>query len=81
MYVFLCFGPGFEESDNTNRMITLAMITICRCCTRWGRIPNEQIKADLGVYNISDRIGENKSQWKQHIDRMDPHKLPKVIKN
>lgn len=42
----------------------MKLIRRVRCCTKWGRIPNEQITADLGVYNINDRTSEYKSQWK-----------------
>jgi hypothetical protein len=38
-------------------------------CTRADRIRNVDIRAELNIFNINNRLEENKEKWKQHIDR------------
>jgi hypothetical protein len=48
-------------------------------CTRADRIRNVDIRAKLNIYNINNRLEENKEKWKQHIDRMKETRIPKLI--
>jgi hypothetical protein len=49
-------------------------------CTRVDRIRNIDIRAELNIYIINNRLEENKEKWKQHIDRMTETRIPKLIK-
>ncbi|KAJ4434991.1 hypothetical protein ANN_23563 [Periplaneta americana] len=44
-----------------------------------GHQRNEDIKRKLKIYNINDRIKSNKNNWKEHIERMDEERFPKVV--
>jgi hypothetical protein len=48
-------------------------------CTRADRIRNVDIRAELNIYNINNRLEENKEKWKEHIDRMTETRIPKLI--
>lgn len=48
---------------------------------KWGKNTEPAIRAALDIYNITDKLTEHKSRWKQHIERMDLHRLPKNIDN
>lgn len=39
-------------------------------CTLHDQIKNEDIKAQLGIYSMNDRIRQRSFQWKQHTERM-----------
>jgi hypothetical protein len=47
-------------------------------CTRVDRIRNVDIRAELNIYNINNRLEENKEKWKQHINRMTETRIPKL---
>jgi hypothetical protein len=47
-------------------------------CTRAGRIRNVDIRAELNIYNINNRL-EEKLKWKQHVDRMTETRILKLI--
>jgi hypothetical protein len=35
-------------------------------CTRTDRIRNVDIRAELNIYNINNRLEENREKWEQH---------------
>ena len=39
-------------------------------CARRDRLYNESVRKDLNVFNIQDRIEENKERWIAHLNRM-----------
>jgi hypothetical protein len=51
-----------------------------RGCTRLDRICNEDIRAELNIYIINERIMDYRNRWKDHINRMEDHRLPKLIR-
>lgn len=50
-------------------------------CTRMDQIRNEDIREELQIYSIKEKITNNKEQWKEHIERMAESRLPKRIQN
>jgi hypothetical protein len=48
-------------------------------CTRADRIRNVDIRAELNIDNINNRLEENKGKWEQHIDRMTETRMTKLI--
>ena len=57
--------------------------TVVRCvsgCITADKIRNE-IKSDLNIFSISDKIEENKMKWKDHVDRIVGNRCTKKIMN
>jgi hypothetical protein len=48
--------------------------------TRLNKIRNEDIRAELNVYSINERFTDYRNKWKDHINRMYDHRLPKQIR-
>lgn len=44
-------------------------------CTLRDQIRNSDIRADLKIYSMTERIEENSRRWKQHIGRMNEDRL------
>ena len=38
---------------------------------------NNNIREQLGIFNINDKITQYKINWSEHIQRMDDNRLPK----
>ena len=49
-------------------------------CTRRDCIRNEDIRRELNVYNMNERLKRYKHQWKEHVDRMGETRIPKHIR-
>ena len=49
-------------------------------CTRRDCIRNEDIRRELNVYNMNERLQRYKHQWKEHVDRMGDTRIPKHIR-
>lgn len=47
--------------------------------SRSDRIPNDEIRQRLEISAILDKINKNKENWKNHVNRMSPNRLPKQI--
>jgi hypothetical protein len=46
-------------------------------CTRMDHIRNEEIRTELEMYVIQDKITEYRIRWSAHLQRMDNSRLPK----
>jgi hypothetical protein len=44
------------------------------------RMRNEDIKAELNVCSITERITDYRNRWKDHINRIEDHRLPKQMR-
>lgn len=66
---------------DTNKLQTAEMRFLRRIkgCTREDRLRNEAIREELQIYNINDKIEEQKENWRQHLHRMDNRRIPKAI--
>ena len=47
--------------------------------TLWCKKRNSDIREQLGIFNINDKITQYKINWREHIQRMDDNRLPKKI--
>jgi hypothetical protein len=47
--------------------------------TRADGIRNADIRAEWNIYNIKNRLEENKEKWKRLTDRMTETRIPKHI--
>ena len=50
-------------------------------CTRADKIRNETIISDLNIFSINVKIEENKTKWRDHVDRMVGNGLLKKVMN
>lgn len=50
-------------------------------CTRRDQIRNEDIRQELGIYNLNEKIANQREQWKQHLSRMHVERIPAMVKN
>ena len=48
-------------------------------CTKEGRIKNVQIRTDLGIYSLEEKMEGYKEKWKDHIRRLKQTRYPKQI--
>ncbi|KAK9872666.1 hypothetical protein WA026_018800, partial [Henosepilachna vigintioctopunctata] len=48
-------------------------------CTLLDRIRNDDIRRELKIFNLCDRIREYRNCWKDHVQRMTDARLPKAI--
>jgi hypothetical protein len=46
-------------------------------CTRLDKIRNEDIRKELGVFSINDRIRRYRQDWLEHVERMEEGRVPK----
>jgi hypothetical protein len=46
-------------------------------CTRMDNIRNEEIRTELEMYAIQNKITEYRIRWSAHLQRMDNSRLPK----
>ena len=47
-------------------------------CNRRDHIRNEEIRSDLVIFAVNERIKEYKRKWIQHINRMEESRIPKI---
>jgi hypothetical protein len=45
-------------------------------CTRLDQIRNEDIRNDLGISSLSEKIIEYRNKWKAHVQRMERTPIP-----
>lgn len=48
-------------------------------CTKRDLITNENIREELEIFNINERLKDFKQNWKEHVDRMPDTRLTKQI--
>ncbi|KAJ4429026.1 hypothetical protein ANN_26022 [Periplaneta americana] len=48
-------------------------------CTRRDLIRNEDIRKELNIYNINEKVEDYKEKWKEHLSRMDNERIPALI--
>ncbi|KAJ4432143.1 hypothetical protein ANN_20759, partial [Periplaneta americana] len=48
-------------------------------CTRRDLIRNEDIRKELDIYNINEKVEDYKEKWKEHLSRMDNERIPALI--
>ena len=45
--------------------------------TLWDKKRSSDIREQLGIFNINDKLTKYKINWGEHIQRMDVNRLPK----
>jgi hypothetical protein len=46
-------------------------------CTREDKIRNEEIREELRIYNISEKIQDYHDRWVEHLERMEKGRFPR----
>ena len=49
--------------------------------TLWDIKRSNDIREQLGIFNINDKLMQYKIHWREHIQRMDDNRLPQKILN
>jgi hypothetical protein len=47
--------------------------------TLWNKKISADIRVQLGIFNINDKLRQYKINWREHIHRMDDNRLPKNV--
>lgn len=45
------------------------------------RLRNVDIRSKLHICSVKEKLAENRSRWNEHLQQMDPERLPLKIKN
>ena len=45
--------------------------------TLWDKKRSSDIREQLGIFNINDKLTQYKINWREHIQRIDDNRLPK----
>ncbi|PSN57216.1 hypothetical protein C0J52_05016 [Blattella germanica] len=40
---------------------------------------NEDIRTELKIFNVKDRINDTRTNWLEHIERMPKNRLPQIL--
>jgi hypothetical protein len=59
------------------RAAEMRFLRSVRGCTRLDKISNEDIRKELGVFLINDRIRRYRQDWLEHVERMEEGRVPK----
>ena len=49
-------------------------------CTKLDRIRNTDIRTELNILDINQKIKENKNKWKEHVERMHEKRIPAKVR-
>ncbi|PSN31413.1 hypothetical protein C0J52_27343 [Blattella germanica] len=47
--------------------------------TLFDKKPNEDIRTELKIFNVKDRINDTRTNWLEHIERMPKNRLPQIL--
>lgn len=50
-------------------------------CTKRDHLRNEDIRGELGIYNINEKIEEYRENWRSHLNRMGNGRMPASVHN
>jgi hypothetical protein len=69
---------GNKENDISRiQSAEMKFLRSVKGCTRMDHIRNEEIRNELEMYAIQDKITEYRIRWSTHLQRMDNSRLPK----
>ena len=49
--------------------------------TYWDKKRSSNMREQLGIFNINDKLTQYKINWREYIQRMSDNRLPKIISN
>jgi hypothetical protein len=56
-----------------------AFLRSAKGCTRLDKIGNDDMRKELGMSLMNDRIGRYKQDWLGHVERMEEGRVPKQV--
>jgi hypothetical protein len=62
-----------ESKIQSSEMLFLRSV---KGCSRIYRIKNDDIRQELSIFTLKDKIKDNKVRWCQHLNRMSEERLP-----
>lgn len=71
----------WTTTKNNERRITTSEMRFLRSTAGYSlrdRKRNEDIREELKIFNITDKIKDYRQQWKEHLERMEHDRLPKI---
>ncbi|KAJ4447044.1 hypothetical protein ANN_09033 [Periplaneta americana] len=70
-----------KKEESRIQSAEMKFMRYVRRYTKADKIKNETIRSDLNIFSVHDMVEENKTKWKDHVDRMAENRLPKKIMN
>ena len=70
-----------KKGDSKIQAAEMRFLRRVKGCTRRDLVRNEDVRNELNVYAINEKITEYKERWKQHVNRMGNGRIPKKILN
>ena len=83
MFKFKLLKVSLKQFRSDKRIIEAAEMRFLRPMagyTLWDKTSSD-IREQLGIFNISDKLTQYKINWREHIQRMDDNRLPKKLLN
>jgi hypothetical protein len=64
--------PGFYTYSRFGARFTISV----KGCTRLDQIRNEDVRNELGISHLNEKIIEYRNKWKAHLERMEHTPIP-----
>ena len=80
MLTYACENWTLNRSDR--RKIETAEMKFLRSVagyTLFDKKHNEDIRTELQIFNVKDRINDTRTNWLEHIERMPKNRLPQIL--
>lgn len=80
MLTYACENWTLNRSDR--RKIETAEMKFLRSVagyTLFDKKHNEDIRTELKIFNVKDRINDTRTNWLEHIERMPKNRLPQIL--
>jgi hypothetical protein len=78
----LMYGSENWAMNKAHRTVEAAEMKFLRYVAGYtlkDQVSYDNIRQQLGIFNINDRIRQNKKNWHEHILRVDPRRITKQI--
>ena len=67
--------------DRKIQTAELKFLRSVKRCNRRDHIRNEEMRSNLDIFAVNEKIKEYRRKWIQHIDRMEESRIPKTAKD
>jgi hypothetical protein len=75
----LMYGSeNWAMNREDRRIVEAAEMEFLKCVAGYtlkDQVRNDNIRQQLGIFNLNDTIQQNKKNWHEHILRMDPRRI------
>ena len=71
-----------RKRDKSNiQSAEMRFLRTVKGCTRRDHIKNDDIREELGIFNLNEKIEEYREKWRLHLKRMNGDRIPVVVNN